>query len=109
MLFIEKHENHPLFLFPLFKVRTATMHSITTTPEQDKLAKRAHLYAAWPLILIVFGGAIGLLYGALAYLINLKVYGSELSKLNKILANLLCGMSALSAWWFTAQWVQAYF
>ena len=85
------------------------MHSIATTPAQDTLAKRAHLYAAWPLLLMVFGGAIGLLYGALAYLINLKVYGSELSKLNKILANLLCGMSAFSAWWFTAQWVQAYF
>ncbi|RKG48120.1 hypothetical protein D7V64_15780 [Acinetobacter cumulans] len=85
------------------------MHTLTATDVGHKLPKKAHAYAAWPLVLIIFGGAIGLLYGALAYVINIKVYGSELSKLNKILANLLCGMSALSAWWFTAQWVQSYF
>ncbi|WP_216937862.1 MULTISPECIES: hypothetical protein [unclassified Acinetobacter] len=78
-------------------------------PESGKLNKKAHFYSAWPLILILFGGAIGSLYGVIAYLLNLKNYGSELTKLNKVLANLLCGMSAISAWWFSAQWIQSTF
>lgn len=78
----------------------------TTEMMTAKYPAKAHAYAAWPLVLIFIGGAIGLVYGVMAYLINLKIYGSELSKLNKILANLLCGMSACSAWWFTAQLVQ---
>ncbi len=78
----------------------------TTEMMTAKYPAKAHAYAAWPLVLIFIGGAIGLVYGVVAYLINLKIYGSELSKLNKILANLLCGMSACSAWWFTAQLVQ---
>ena len=76
-------------------------------PESGKLSKKAHFYSAWPLILILFGGAIGLLYGVMAYLLNLKIYNSELTRLNKVLANLLCGMSAISIWWFSAQWIQA--
>ena len=75
-------------------------------PESGKLSKKAHFYSAWLLILILFGGAIGLLYGVMAYLVNLKIYNSQLTRLNKILANLLCGMSAISIWWFSAQWIQ---
>ncbi len=52
-----------------------------------------------------FGGAIGSVYAVIAYLLNLKIYISELTRLNKVLANLLCGMSAISAWWFSAQWI----
>lgn len=85
------------------------MQSLETVEQRQKLPKKAHAYAAWPLILILFGGAIGLVYGVIAYLINLKVYASDLSKLNKILANLLCGMSALSGWWFTSKWIQSLF
>ena len=80
----------------------------TTEMTTAKYPAKAHAYAAWPLVLIFIGGAIGLVYGVIAYLINLKIYGSELSKMNIILANLLCGMSACSAWWFSAQWVQSY-
>lgn len=78
-------------------------------PESGKLSKKAHFYSAWPLILILFRGVIGLLYGVMAYLVNLKIYNSELTRLNKVLANLLCGMSAISAWWFSAQWIQGTF
>ncbi len=56
--------------------------------------------------LAVTGGAIGVVYAVLAYMLNIKIYQSTLSKLNKVLANLLCGMSALSGWWFSAQLIQ---
>ncbi|ENX31103.1 MULTISPECIES: hypothetical protein [Acinetobacter] len=78
-------------------------------PESGKLDKKAHFCSAWPLILILFGGAIGTFYAVIAYLLNLKIYSSELTRLNKVLANLLCGMSAISAWWFSAQWIQGTF
>lgn len=69
--------------------------------------KRAHFIAAWPLLLVLFGGAIGGALGAIAYLLNIQIYKSQtLSKLQKILANLLCGMSAISLWWFIATWLQ---
>ncbi len=77
--------------------------------ESGKLEKKAHFYSAWPLILILFGGAIGSVYAVIAYLLNLKIYSSELTRINKVLANLLCGMSAISAWWFSAQWIQGTF
>ena len=78
-------------------------------PESGNLDKKAHFYSAWPLILILFGGAIGSVYAVIAYLLNLKIYSSELTRINKVLANLLCGMSAISAWWFSAQWIQGTF
>jgi hypothetical protein len=81
---------------------------MTTTVEQ-RLTTSAHLMAGWPLVLVLFGGVIGALYAVVAYMINCKIYRSTLTRLQKVLANLLCGMSALSLWWFTAQWVQSYF
>ena len=60
-------------------------------------------------IFVPFCGAIGLIYFALAYLINLKVLTSELSKMNKVLAIIMSGMCAMSGWWFTAQWLQGTF
>lgn len=71
-----------------------------------QLPVKAHLLAGWPLLLVLFGGAIGVVYAVLAYMLNIKIYQSTLSKLNKVLANLLCGMSALSGWWFSAQLIQ---
>lgn len=71
-----------------------------------QLPVKVHLLAGWPLLLVLFGGAIGVVYAVLAYMLNIKIYQSTLSKLNKVLANLLCGMSALSGWWFSAQLIQ---
>ncbi|WP_425919214.1 hypothetical protein [Acinetobacter sp. TSRC1-2] len=62
----------------------------------EKASKYRHLIAGWPFVLVLFGGGLG----GLAYLINLKIYNSQLSKINKILANIMCGMVAISAWWF---------
>ncbi len=78
------------------------------TLEKAPLPKKAHFIAAWPLLLVLFGGAIGGALGGIAYVLNLKIYKSQtLSKLQKVLANLLCGMSAVSLWWFIATWVQS--
>jgi hypothetical protein len=83
------------------------MHTLESVEDvKVTLPKVAHLIAGWPLLLILVGGAIGLALGVIAYLINLKVYKSELSKMNKVLANILCGMSAISLWWFIATLVQ---
>ena len=78
--------------------------------EKVVIPKSAHLFAGWPLLLIFIGGAIGVVFGAIAYVVNIQIYKSQtLSKLQKILANLLCGMSAISLWWFIATWVQKSF
>ena len=66
----------------------------------EKAPKYMHLMAGWPFILVLFGGLIG---GGLG---GLKIYNSQLSKINKILANMMCGMVAISAWWFIAGAVQ---
>lgn len=74
--------------------------------EIEKTPKYVHLIAGWPFVLVLFGGLIGGGVGGLAYLINLKIYHSQLSKINKILANIMCGMVAISAWWWIAGAVQ---
>lgn len=74
-----------------------------------KLSLSVHFMAGWPLILVLFGGAIGGLFAGLAYVVNLKIYRSELTKMNKILANVMSGMIAIMLWWLVASWVQAYF
>ena len=74
--------------------------------ETEKTPKYVHLIAGWPFVLVLFGGLIGGGLGGLAYLINLKIYHSQLSKMNKILANIMCGMVAISAWWWIAGAVQ---
>lgn len=73
-----------------------------------KLPLSVHLMAGWPLILVLFGGAIGGLFAGLAYVVNLKIYRSSLTKMNKILANMMSGMVAIMLWWLVASWVQAY-
>lgn len=82
------------------------MSNSQTADSYTQLPVKAHLLAGWPLLLVLFGGAIGVVYAVLAYMLNIKIYQSTLSKLNKVLANLLCGMSALSGWWFSAQLIQ---
>jgi hypothetical protein len=77
---------------------------LTETP---KVTTAVHLMAGWPMFLVVIGGVIGALLSVFAYIINRKIYSSHLSKFQKVMANLLCGMSAIAAWWFIAQWVQA--
>lgn len=75
--------------------------------ESKTLSISSHLCAAWPLLFVPFCGVIGLIYFTLAYVINVQVLTSPLSKMNKVLATIMSGMCALSGWWFTAQWLQS--
>lgn len=81
------------------------MESLNQTKQPIPLS--VHLMAGWPLILVIFGGVIGAILGVMAYIVNRKIYSSMLPRLQKVLANLLCGMAAISLWWFIAQWIQA--
>lgn len=87
------------------------MNSLKENQDSTKLPKTVHLMAGWPLILVFFGGLIGGGIGALAYSMNLAIYKSDLSKMNKILANIMCGMCgmcAISLWWFPASFIQTH-
>lgn len=81
----------------------------TVVLTQAKIPFKVHLIAGWPLMLILMGGAIGGAFAGLAYAANVKIYRSDLSIINKILANMMCGMVAIMLWWFVASWVQRYF
>ena len=81
---------------------------LLSVEEKPKLSTAAHLMAGWPLFLVMIGGAIGGALAVVAYVINRKIYLSQLSNMQKVLANLLCGMSAISLWWFIATWLQGY-
>ena len=77
--------------------------------EKTSLGVKVHLMAGWPILLLLIGGAVGAVLGIVAYVINLKIYKSELSQLQKVLANLMCGMFAMMLWWSIASWIQANF
>ena len=81
------------------------MESLNQVKESTPVS--VHLMAGWPLILVVFGGAIGAVLAVVAYIINRKIYSSTLPRFQKVFANLLCGMTAISLWWFIAKWIQA--
>lgn len=92
--------------FDQFEPYTHMQNQDSTGKTQTKLPLSVHIMAGWPMLLMLIGGAIGGALGVVAYLINLKVYQSDLSKMNKILANLMCGMFAIIIWWSIASWVQ---
>ena len=75
--------------------------------EKTSLGVKVHLMAGWPILMLLIGGAVGAVLGIVAYVINLKIYKSELSQLQKVLANLMCGMFAMMLWWSIASWIQA--
>ncbi|EOQ61333.1 hypothetical protein F935_02996 [Acinetobacter calcoaceticus ANC 3811] len=62
---------------------------------EKKVPVKAHILSAWPLLLMLVGGAIGGVLGASAYSINIKIYKSNLSNVAKILLNLLTGLTAV--------------
>ena len=80
------------------------MQSVDSAKQVTPLS--VHLMAGWPLVLVIFGGVVGAIFAVMAYIANRKIYSSTLPKIQKILANLLCGMAAMSLWWFVAQWIQ---
>lgn len=74
-----------------------------------KLSTSAYLMIGWPLCLLLIGGAIGGGLGGIAYMMNLKIYKSNLSNLRKISLNIICGISAFAIWWIVVQWLRKSF
>ena len=83
--------------------------TVVQDQQKPKIPLKAHLMAGWPFLLLIIGGAVGGALGGAAYVINLKIYASPLTRFNKILANIMCGMVAIILWWSIASWIQANF
>ncbi len=47
------------------------------TPEEEKLSPIDNIICAWPLVMVVLGGAIGGACGALGWMINRKIMTRE--------------------------------
>jgi hypothetical protein len=69
-----------------------------TSTEKQKLTTKAHLMCGWPLILVLIGGLIGGGLGGAAYMINIKIYNSNLPASGKIALNILTGIGATITW-----------
>lgn len=71
-------------------------------PPPKKLTLMAHVLCGWPLILVIFGGAIGGALGGLAYAGNVAVYKADIPKVWKIVLNPLIGIAAIVLWFVIA-------
>ena len=70
---------------------------VRSSPPQN-LPMIAHILCGWPLILVIFGGAIGGALGGVAYVVNISLYKSNLPGVLKFILNLLIGMLAIGIW-----------
>jgi hypothetical protein len=67
-------------------------------PQTAKVPLIAHALCGWPLLLVFVGGAIGGAVGGLAYGINIAIYRSRLSLIEKLAFNIVVGSAAFIAW-----------
>ena len=81
--------------------RAAQIGKVKPAADSEKLSTAAQLLCAWPLILVVLGGAIGGGLGGLAWGINVKIYKSRLPRAAKIASNLGVGAAAICLWLFS--------
>lgn len=75
--------------------------------QSAKLSTTAHLMCAWPLVLVVIGGAIGGGLGGVAYGVNIAIYKSRMPVAAKVLLNLIAGAAAFIIWAVIAATVQS--
>ena len=71
---------------------------VRSSPPQN-LPMIAHILCGWPLILVIFGGAIGGALGGVAYAINVSIYKSKLPGVLKFVLNPLVGIMAIGIWY----------
>ena len=69
---------------------------------KTKLPAVAHVLCGWPLLLVLFGGAIGGRLGGSAYLINIAIYKARMPTILKVVLNLLVGLAAIGLWYVAA-------
>lgn len=72
--------------------------SAAASTKKPKLNGGAQLLCGWPMLAGIFGGLVGIVLGAAAYGLNLRIYRSGLPVPAKIALNLLTGLSAGALW-----------
>jgi hypothetical protein len=65
---------------------------------QSKLPAGAQVLCAWPMLLLLIGGAIGGGLGGAAYALNVTLNKSNLPLPAKVTLNLLTGLAAIFIW-----------
>jgi hypothetical protein len=70
--------------------------------DKQKLPLIGHVACGWPLLMVLFGGAIGGGLGGLAYGINVGIYKSTLPLPAKVVPNITAGTAAFLLWFVVA-------
>lgn len=69
-----------------------------TENPKEKLRWTAYLFCCWPLAMVLIGGAIGGALGALAAMINVKIFRSEFKPFQKYLYISLISFISVILW-----------
>jgi len=71
-------------------------------PAKPKLTALQQVFCAWPLALVIIGGAIGGLCGGVAWAINARIMSSARSAPARYGLCVLTGIVAAVVWYFAA-------
>ena len=74
----------------------------TQTPAKPKLTALQQVFCAWPLALVIIGGAIGGACGGAAWAINTRIMSSSMAAPARYGLCLLTGIIAGIVWFFAA-------
>jgi hypothetical protein len=74
----------------------------TPAPAKPKLSAVQQIFCAWPLALVVVGGAIGGLCGGVAWAINTRIMSSSMAAPARYGLCVLTGIIAGVVWFFAA-------
>ena len=80
----------------------ASTQTSTQASAKPKLSAIQQIFCAWPLALVVVGGAIGGLCGGIAWAINTRLMSSSMAAPARYGLCLLTGIVAAIVWFFAA-------
>ncbi len=86
---------------------TGTKDAAASSQDKPKLPASAHVICGWPLLLVLFGGAIGGGLGFAAYTVNMRIYKSKLPDTAKLGFNLSVGITAIGMWFAISMAIQS--
>ena len=72
------------------------------TQERRKLTTLEQIICAWPLVLVVIGGAIGGAFGGAAWVINTRIMASSMAPPMRYGLIVLTGLAAGALWYVAA-------
>jgi hypothetical protein len=75
----------------------------TQTPAKPKLTALQQVFCAWPLALVIIGGAIGGACGGAAWAINTRIMSSSIAAPVRYGLCIVTGIVAAIVWYFAAQ------